>query len=143
MSARRYATIFLAAAVLMGVLATGAAAAPAGSFTLTAVECQPHVTGDIRVSLLATGSKQNILTVSWSDTGQGIQQSLLIPQSDFANLQSSDFYTFDWTPSVRIIPLPAPGVYTMTGTATLQWLDGNGNTKQIAMASESVTCIAS
>ena len=140
MDVKRYVTILLAASVLMGVLATGAAAAPAGSFTLTAVGCQPHVTGDIRVSLLATGSKQNVLTVSWTGPGQGIQQTFPIPQSDFANLQSSDFYTFDWSPSVQIIPLPAPGSYTMTGTASLQWQDGNGNAKQIATASRSVTC---
>jgi hypothetical protein len=139
---RRYVRILFATAALIGVLATGAAAAPAGSFTVTAVGCQPHVTGDIRVSLLATGSKQNILTVSWSGPGQGIQQTLPIAQGDLANLQSSDFYSFDWSPTVQIIPLPAPGVYTMTGTATLQWQDGNGNTKQVATTSQSVTCVA-
>jgi hypothetical protein len=116
-----------------------AQASPPGSFTISSVGCYPAMSVVIRVSLLATGgAKTNILRLGWSDgTTSATAPETVIPQSSYANSSQTDIYRVDWQ-SEPTSPPATP--YVAAGTAILLWQWPNGNTKEVAQTTATVTC---
>jgi hypothetical protein len=116
-----------------------AQAAPPGSLTISSLGCNPSITVDIRVSLLATGgAKTNILRLGWSDgTTSVTAPETVIPQDSYVDSAQTDIYRVEW---VSDSTSSAATPYTAAGTAILSWQWPNGNTKDVAETTATVTC---
>ena len=114
-----------------------AQAAPPGSLTITSLGCYPSTSVDIRISLLAPGSKWNVLHLEWSDsTTTTTAPDTPISQDSYANSSQSDIYHVDWFSEPTSTPTP----FVATATATLSWQWPNGNTKDVGSTSVQITC---
>ncbi len=130
------ASMLFVALYVMSPLGSAGAAQP-GSITITSLGCYPAISVDIRVGALATGdSKTNVLRMQWSDgrVAPTHAPEISIPPRS-AGQSNSDIYHVDWfTDDVY------RGSFTASGTATLVWQLGKGNTKEVATTTATHTC---
>jgi hypothetical protein len=114
-----------------------AQAAPPGSLTITTLGCSPQIGVDVRASLLATGSKSNVVHFNWSSGSFSSSFDYDVSPGSYAGLQATDTLHVDWlTEETSTDPLP----YDATGTVTLSWQWDNGNTKDVATTTVTRTC---
>jgi hypothetical protein len=130
-------------ALLLGALhpLATALAAPPGAFAITQGYplCYPAASVTIRVGSLASGpGKSNVVEASWTDGSSTFAfPPITIDPSLYANSQPSDTVIVEWTPQQGGTDVSP---FTATLDATLSWVMGNGNLKQVATATASRSC---
>ncbi|MGZ4211105.1 MAG: hypothetical protein ACXVQX_10980 [Actinomycetota bacterium] len=134
------AAVILAISTYMVGAVDLAGAAPPGAFAITDGYplCYPVASVTIKVSTLASGSaKRNVVTATWTDGSYSTDfPPVTIDPSQYAASQPSDVVVVNWTGQEG----PDLGPFTATLNATLTWVWDNGNTKQVATATESQVC---